>query len=256
MSRLSRLAVSKRSVTLLLAGALFVAGISAWGSLKQELLPDIAFPVITVVTTYPGRGLVRRPRTGHPADRADHRRRATAGDHPVDVVELGVAGRQPVRVRDGCSEDDGRDRTGAGQGHAARNRDADGPGPQYQRRPGGHLVDRRDQRGWPRGGGNDRAARDRARDRRHRGRRAGGPDRWTRDAAGGDPRSGPARGDGRVDSADRRRPGRQQPDPAVRPAVGRRDTNPGLHDRPAGHRRGSQGARRRLRGDAAETRRR
>ena len=49
MSRLSQLAVSKRSVTLLLAAALFVAGISAWGSLKQELLPDIEFPIVTVV---------------------------------------------------------------------------------------------------------------------------------------------------------------------------------------------------------------
>ena len=56
MSRLSELSVAKRSVTLLLAAALFVAGISAWGSLKQELLPDIAFPVITVVAPYPGAG--------------------------------------------------------------------------------------------------------------------------------------------------------------------------------------------------------
>ena len=56
MSRLSRLALSKRSVTLLFAGALFLAGISAWGSLKQELLPDIEFPVITVVAPYPGAG--------------------------------------------------------------------------------------------------------------------------------------------------------------------------------------------------------
>ena len=31
MSRLSQFAVSKRSVTLLLAGALFVAGLLAWG---------------------------------------------------------------------------------------------------------------------------------------------------------------------------------------------------------------------------------
>ena len=44
MSRLSRIALSKRSVVLLFAGALFIAGISAWGSLKQELLPDIDFP--------------------------------------------------------------------------------------------------------------------------------------------------------------------------------------------------------------------
>ena len=54
MSRLSEFAVSKRSVTLLLAGALFVAGILAWGNLKQELLPDIEFPVITVIAPLPG----------------------------------------------------------------------------------------------------------------------------------------------------------------------------------------------------------
>jgi hydrophobic/amphiphilic exporter-1 (mainly G- bacteria), HAE1 family len=56
VNRLSRYAVSKRSVTLLFAAALFVAGISSWGSLKQELLPDIAFPVFTIVAPYPGAG--------------------------------------------------------------------------------------------------------------------------------------------------------------------------------------------------------
>jgi HAE1 family hydrophobic/amphiphilic exporter-1 len=56
VSRLSQLAVSNRSVTLLLAIALFIGGISAWGSLKQELLPDIDFPVITVVAPFPGAG--------------------------------------------------------------------------------------------------------------------------------------------------------------------------------------------------------
>jgi hydrophobic/amphiphilic exporter-1 (mainly G- bacteria), HAE1 family len=56
VSRLSQLAVSKRSVTLLLAFALFVAGISAWGNLQQELLPDIEFPVITVIAPFPGAG--------------------------------------------------------------------------------------------------------------------------------------------------------------------------------------------------------
>jgi hydrophobic/amphiphilic exporter-1 (mainly G- bacteria), HAE1 family len=56
MSRLTELAVSKRSVALLLAVALFIAGISAWGSLKQELLPDIALPIITVVAADPGAG--------------------------------------------------------------------------------------------------------------------------------------------------------------------------------------------------------
>ncbi len=56
MSRLSEFAVAKRSVTLLLAVALFIAGIGAWGNLKQELLPDIEFPVITVIAPLPGAG--------------------------------------------------------------------------------------------------------------------------------------------------------------------------------------------------------
>ncbi len=56
MNRLTELSVAKRSVTLLLAVALFIAGVSAWGSLKQELLPDIDFPVITVIAPLPGAG--------------------------------------------------------------------------------------------------------------------------------------------------------------------------------------------------------
>jgi HAE1 family hydrophobic/amphiphilic exporter-1 len=56
VSRLSQLAVAKRSVTLLFAAAVFIAGISAWGGLKQELLPDIDFPVVTIVAPYPGSG--------------------------------------------------------------------------------------------------------------------------------------------------------------------------------------------------------
>ena len=56
MNRLSRLALAKRSVTLLLASALFIAGVSAWSSLKQELLPDIEFPFITVIAPFPGAG--------------------------------------------------------------------------------------------------------------------------------------------------------------------------------------------------------
>ena len=56
MNRLSELAIAKRSVTLLLAGALFFAGVSAWGSLKQELLPDIELPIITVIAPFPGAG--------------------------------------------------------------------------------------------------------------------------------------------------------------------------------------------------------
>jgi HAE1 family hydrophobic/amphiphilic exporter-1 len=56
VNRLTQFAVSRRSVTLLATAALFVAGIVAWGGLKQELLPDVSFPIVTVVTPYPGAG--------------------------------------------------------------------------------------------------------------------------------------------------------------------------------------------------------
>ena len=56
MSRLSQLALAKRSVTLLLAAALFAGGILAWTNLKQELLPDVSFPYVTVIAAYPGAG--------------------------------------------------------------------------------------------------------------------------------------------------------------------------------------------------------
>ncbi|HSK93177.1 MAG TPA: efflux RND transporter permease subunit [Candidatus Angelobacter sp.] len=53
MTWISRAAISRRSVTLLIAAGLFVAGILSWGSLKQELLPDVSFPVATVIAPYP-----------------------------------------------------------------------------------------------------------------------------------------------------------------------------------------------------------
>jgi HAE1 family hydrophobic/amphiphilic exporter-1 len=56
VNRLTQFAVSRRSVTLLATAALFVAGIVAWGGLKQELLPDVSFPIVTVVTPFPGAG--------------------------------------------------------------------------------------------------------------------------------------------------------------------------------------------------------
>ncbi|HEX2844291.1 MAG TPA: efflux RND transporter permease subunit, partial [Candidatus Limnocylindria bacterium] len=56
MNWITRTAVGRRSVTLLLAAGLFVAGVLAWGSLKQELLPDVAFPVATVIAPFPAAG--------------------------------------------------------------------------------------------------------------------------------------------------------------------------------------------------------
>ncbi|MFI5255035.1 MAG: efflux RND transporter permease subunit [Candidatus Limnocylindrales bacterium] len=56
MYRLTELALKRASVTFLLAAAVFIAGIVSWGSLKSELLPDIDFPIVTVITPYGGAG--------------------------------------------------------------------------------------------------------------------------------------------------------------------------------------------------------
>ncbi len=54
MIRLTKLAVSKRSVTVLITLAMLLGGIFSWASLKQELLPDIQFPFLVVITPMPG----------------------------------------------------------------------------------------------------------------------------------------------------------------------------------------------------------
>ena len=49
MNWITRAAVNRRSVTILIAVGLFAFGVAAWGTLKQELLPDVSFPVATVI---------------------------------------------------------------------------------------------------------------------------------------------------------------------------------------------------------------
>ena len=56
MNRITEFAVRRRSVTLLLAVGRVHQRRYAWGSLQQELLPDIEFPIITVIAPYPGSG--------------------------------------------------------------------------------------------------------------------------------------------------------------------------------------------------------
>jgi HAE1 family hydrophobic/amphiphilic exporter-1 len=56
VSRLSELAINKRSVVILLAIAVLFGGVYAWQNLKQELVPDIEFPIVTVIAAYPGAG--------------------------------------------------------------------------------------------------------------------------------------------------------------------------------------------------------
>lgn len=54
MIRLTQAALRYKSVTLLIATALFVAGLFSWGDLRQELLPEIQLPIVTVVSAMPG----------------------------------------------------------------------------------------------------------------------------------------------------------------------------------------------------------
>ena len=109
MSRLTELAVSKRSVALLLAVALFIGGISAWGSLKQELLPDIDFPVITVIAPIPGAGAADvAEQVAKPIERA-----ISSIPRLERVLLLGQLDRhrrRPVRVRHRRQGDVGDDR--------------------------------------------------------------------------------------------------------------------------------------------------
>ncbi|CAN5614368.1 efflux RND transporter permease subunit [soil metagenome] len=56
MIRLTQFAVREKSVIILLAVGLLLAGIFSWGQLRQELLPDIELPFVTVITPLPGAG--------------------------------------------------------------------------------------------------------------------------------------------------------------------------------------------------------
>jgi HAE1 family hydrophobic/amphiphilic exporter-1 len=52
--RLTQLAVAKRSVTVLVTLGLLLGGLFSWSQLNQELLPDIQFPYVVVITAVPG----------------------------------------------------------------------------------------------------------------------------------------------------------------------------------------------------------
>ncbi|MFO1539667.1 MAG: efflux RND transporter permease subunit [Chloroflexota bacterium] len=56
MIRLTQFAIRERSVVLLLAAGVFLAGLFAWGQLRQELLPDVDLPIVTVISALPGAG--------------------------------------------------------------------------------------------------------------------------------------------------------------------------------------------------------
>ena len=56
MIRLTQFALREKSVMILLAVGIFLAGIYSWGQLQQELIPDIELPFVTVITPLPGAG--------------------------------------------------------------------------------------------------------------------------------------------------------------------------------------------------------
>ncbi len=56
MIRLTQFAVREKSVIILLAVGVLIAGLFSWTTLRQELLPDIEFPFVTIITPMPGAG--------------------------------------------------------------------------------------------------------------------------------------------------------------------------------------------------------
>ncbi len=231
MSRLSELAISKRSVTILLAAALFIAGVSAWGSLKQELLPDIEFPIITVIAPFPGAG------SADVADQvAEPIERAISGVPRLETVQSTSANSIALVIAQFAYGTDVKEATaaieaGIADAGLAGQRRAVGLGPQHQRVTGHHRVGRGHLGGRPRGRGRDRPDRDHPRDRGARGSRPRRRDRRPRGAPPDHAGSRPPRRGGHVGRPDHGRPDRQQPDPAGRPAVRRRDEDPGVDDR-------------------------
>ncbi len=56
MIRLTEIALRNKSIVMLVAMALFLSGLVSWGSLHQELLPEIELPFVTVIAAQPGAG--------------------------------------------------------------------------------------------------------------------------------------------------------------------------------------------------------
>ena len=56
MTRLTEFSLRQKSVVILLAIGVFLAGIYSWSTLKQELIPDIQLPFVMVISPMPGAG--------------------------------------------------------------------------------------------------------------------------------------------------------------------------------------------------------
>jgi len=108
--RLTQLAVSKRSVTVLITLAMLLGGVFAWASLKQELLPNIAFPYVVVITPVPGASAQDvAVAVTEPVERL-HRQPAGVAAHRLELGEQPLHRCGLVRLRDRRQRDHGDDR--------------------------------------------------------------------------------------------------------------------------------------------------
>ena len=240
VSRLSQLAVSKRSVTLLLAAALFIAGDLGLGQPQAGTPAGHRVPDRHRRRGVSRRRLVRCRRAGDQAHRERHLRRA--------APRCACSPRRPTRSRSSSpsspygtnvKEATAAIEEGIAKAGPARGGRPDDLGPEHQRHAGRHLLDRLDDRGRPGCRRRDRPHRDRARDLRHRRRRPGRPGRWPRGAPRGHARSRQARRLRRLHAADRRHPPGQQSDVPIRRscrATGRARRSPRSDDSPRSRR--------------------
>ena len=223
MNRLTQLALGKRSVTLLLAAALFVAGIIAWGSLKQELLPDVSFPIVTVIAPYPGAGAADvAEQVTKPIERAGLRRRRAS---------TSCSRRRPTRSRSSSPSSSTGPTSTRRVATIEENLRSAGLPTRRRRRPSGPSTSA--PRRWSSPRSRPTGSRDlerRRRDRPHRDlarargaarRRHRGPRRWLEEPARRHPGPGEARERRRLDPAGQRRPPGEQPDLPGRRAAGR-----------------------------------
>jgi HAE1 family hydrophobic/amphiphilic exporter-1 len=56
MIRLTEFSLRQKSVVILLAISVFLAGVYSWANLKQEMIPDISLPFVMVISPMPGAG--------------------------------------------------------------------------------------------------------------------------------------------------------------------------------------------------------
>ncbi len=141
MTWLTRAAVERRSVTILLAVGLFIFGVIAWSSLKQELLPDVSFPVATVIAPFPAAGADDvADQVVAPIERAVL---SVSGIDQVNSTSANSIGFITAQFEYGIDVDEASDRDGGGhrRAHPSGGGRPDRLGAEHQRLAGRHRRD-------------------------------------------------------------------------------------------------------------------